>query len=175
MTRIDNRYHGSFTLMDAINDPLIHDNLEKFYVPQIDIRESIFLKKDESITVTDEGPKKIRFIYLNQSGINITSPDASFIQIPKNNKGFLARLSVSRNYFTPEYLELDYLVDISNIKYQVFSEYKSQLINGTRQIVLIESLKFENLEIHDYPNIQFDREIKEFILNKGQLFARYFK
>ena len=175
-SRIDNKYHGSFTLMDAINDNLIHENLEKFYVPQVENTGAVFIKKDESIAVTNSGPKKICFVYLNAAGKNITNPDASYIQIPASGKGFLARLSISRNAYTAQNLELDYLIDISNIKYRVETEMNPQKnVDGSNSIAMTEILKFENIDIREYPKVEFDREIKEFILNKGQLFATYFR
>ena len=112
---LTSRYPESFTLLDAINDPVIYKNLEKFYVPEVEIKDSIFIKKDASIAITDDGPKRIKFIYLSADGKNITNPDSSYIQIPLNCKGFLARLSISRNQYTAENLEMDYLVDISKI------------------------------------------------------------
>ena len=170
-TVIQSKYKETFSLMDAIKDPLIYENLEKFYVPQVEIKDSIFIKKDETIAVTDKGPRKIKFIFLNGSGRNITNPDSTYIQLPKNGAGFLARLSISSNYYTPENLEIDYFVDIAKIKYRIDSVMESS--NG--QILMNDVLHFDNLEIRDYPRVEFDQWIKEFILYKGQLFAKYFR
>ena len=167
---LQNRYPESFTLLDAINDSNISENLEKFYVPEVEIKDSIFIKKDASIAITDEGPVRIRFIYLNAHGKNITDPDSSYIQIPVNCKGFLARLSISRNQYTAENLKLDYFVDISNIEYR----FDSIVMKEGTDIVKKNLLRFNNLEFYKYNRIEFDRYIKEFILNKGILFARYF-
>lgn len=170
-TPIQNKYKETFSLMDAIKDPLIYENLEKFYVPRIEVKDSIFIKKDETVAVTDRGPRKIKFIFLNSNGKNITNPDSTFIQLPANGAGFLARLSISGNYYTPENLEIDYLVDITKIRYRVDSVMESK--NG--QILMTDILHFDNLEIRDYPRVEFDQWIKEFILYKGQLFAKYFR
>ena len=173
-TRMENKYHGSFTLMDAVNDSLICENLGKFYVPTIETTGATFIKKDETIAVTNRGPVKICFLYLNAAGKNITNPDASYIQIPASGKGFLARLSISRNAYAAQNLELDYLIDIADIKYRVETEMTSGT-DGNNAIMMNEVLKFENIELRDYPKVEFDRQIKEFILNKGQLFATYFR
>ena len=174
-SRIENKYHGSFTLMDAINDPLIYENLPSLYVPTVEKCNSTFLKKDYTV-IDNDGPRKVCFIYLNASGKNITNPDSSYIQIPSSNKGFLTRLSISRTAYTAGNLELDYLIDISNIKYKIDTQMNPYLHeDGTGSIIMDEVLKFETLEIRDYPKVEFDRQIKEFILNKGQLFATYFR
>lgn len=169
-TTINARYKGAFTLLDAIKDPVISENLEKFYVPETEIKESIFIKKDANIAVTDDGPKRIRFIYLNPQGKNMTNPDFSYVQIPSSCKGFLVRLSISRNHYTPENLNLDYFIDISNIKYRV----NSVMMRNNNTVAKQEILQFENIDFSEYSKIDFDRQLKEFILNKGLLFAKYF-
>ncbi len=176
MNILDTRYHGSFTIMDVIKDPLIYENLGKMYVPQFEMKESIFFKKDDTIAVTETGPRKICYVYLNQHGKNITNPDFSYIQIPNNLKGFLARISISRNSYTPEYLQLDYLIDISKIKYRFDSELASENVKDIgMSVVRKEVLKFDNIEFSEYDKLDFDRQIKEFILHKGQIFATYFR
>lgn len=165
------RYPESFTLLDAVKDPIIHENLEKFYVPEVELHDSIFLKKDVSIAVTDEGPKRIKFIYLNSSGKNVTNPDSSYIQIPLTCKGFIARLSISQNRYTAENLKMDYLIDISNIKYRI----DSVMMREESNIVMQQVLHFEDIEFRDYYKIDFDPAIKEFILNKEILFNDYFR
>lgn len=172
---INAKYDGSFTLFDALNDPKISENMEKFYVPRVEMKESIFIKKDESIAVTNQGPKKIRFIYLNPQGKNVTNPDSSYIQIPQSGKGFLARISLSGH--SPENLEIDYFVDISNIKYTIDTVLMTKLDESTnRQVVVSQDvIHFQNLEFYDYSKVEFDRWIKEFIFHKGQIFATYFR
>lgn len=168
---LNSRYPETFTLLDAIKDPVIHNNLEKFYVPEAEIKDSIFIKKDASIAITDDGPKRIKFIYLSADGKNITNPDSTYIQIPLNCKGFLARLSISRNQYTPENLVMDYLVDISKIKYRM----DSVMTRTGGDITIQQVLHFDNIEFYQYNKIMLDRPIKDFILNKGLLFGRYFK
>lgn len=168
---LSSRYPESFTLLDAVNDPNIYENLEKFYVPEVEVRNSIFIKKDASLAVTSEGPKRIRFIYLNAAGKNITNPESSYIQIPQNCKGFLARLSISRNMYTAENLTMDYLIDISNIKYNIDSVMMREDDNITMQQVL----HFENIEFRDYPKVEFDKCISDFIVSKEILFNDYFR
>lgn len=170
-TLMTSRYPESFTLLDVIKDPNIHENLEKFYVPTIELHESIFIKKDMSIPVTDEGPKRVKFIYLDSTGKNNTDPDSSFIQIPLSCKGFIARLSISQNRYTAENLKMDYLIDISSIKYRV----DTVMMRDGSNIVMDQVLHFENIEFADYYRIDFDRSIKEFILNKEILFNQYFR
>lgn len=167
---LESKYNGSITLMNAINDPLISENLENFYVPQVEVRGSTFIKKDESVAVTDEGPKKICFIYMNQYGKNITNPDSSFIQIPANNKGFLARLSISRNYYTPENLQLDYLIDISDIRYRI----DSVMFANEGNILASSVIHFDNVDFTEYQKVQFDQNIKDFVLHRDELFSMYF-
>ena len=170
-TLIASRYPESFTLLDAINDPNISENLEKYYVPEVEVRDSIFIKKDLSIAVTNDGPKRIRFIYLNAAGKNITNPDSSYIQIPISCKGFLARLSISRNLYTPENLSLDYFIDLSKINYQI----DSVIMRENNDITMHQVLHFNNLEFRDYPRIDFDETIRNFISNREILFNQYFR
>ena len=168
-TLLLSRYPESFTLLDVVNDSVIQENLEKFYVPEIEVGESIFIKKDMS-AITDIGPKRIKFIYLDAEGKNATNPDSTYIQIPLNCKGFLAKLSISRNQYTPENLVMDYLIDISKIKYRM----DGIMSHDGKNIVMQQVLHFENIEFYNYARISFDRSIKEFILNKEVLFNQYF-
>jgi len=170
LNALDAKYKGSFTLMNAINDSLISENVEKFYVPQVEIKSSIFIKKDESIAITPTGPRRIRFVYLNPQGKNLTNPDSSFIQIAPSRKGFLARLSISRNTYTAVNLELDYFIDIENIKYKI----DSVMMSENNEILLRDVLKFDNLDFNEYSKINFDPLIKDFIIHKEELFEMYF-
>ena len=167
-------YKDSFTLFDALKDPIIKDNTEKFYVPEphseLQPNSSVFIKKDESIAITNDGPKRIKFIYLNYKGKNMTNPDSSYIQISPNCTGFLARLSISRNVYIPSSLNLDYFIDISKIKYRV----DSVTMANDNQIIANDMIYFENLNLLEYPTIDFDIMLKEFNLHKEELFEMYF-
>lgn len=168
---LSTRYGNTFTLLDAVSDPLICENVEKFYVPEVKTGTSIFIKKDESIAITSSGPKRIRFIYLNANGKNMTSPDLSYIQIAPNCTGFLARLSVSRNNFTGASLELDYIIDISKISYRI----DRTIMANESEILSKDVLKFKNIDFNDYSKINFDSMIKEFELHKDDIFQEFFK
>ena len=166
---IDARYNGILTFMDIINDPLIRNNLETLYVPQVDIKEAIFLKKDEIISVANSSPVKVKFLYLSGSGKLNINPDSSYIQIPQSCRGFLVRLSLSGANIA-ENLQLDYIIDLSNIKYKVDSVFFSE--NGS--VIVNEVLHFESIDYNDYPKVLFDNRIKEFPLNKKEIFELYF-
>ena len=171
---IEARYNDSFTLFDVFNDSIIRENTEKFYVPEVQNTGSVFIKKD--MTVTDkDGIKKIRYIYLNPKGKNITNPDASFIQIPNSCKGFLVRISISGSHTTPEAMSLDYIIDISKIKYKFDTVVYTESINGQPgSIVVKDLLKFENLDFTEYQNIEFDESIRNFMMHQKDLFEMYF-
>lgn len=168
---MERNYPESFSLIEAIKDPLISDNVEKFYVPQAITEGSMFIKKDESIAITSEGPKRIRFIYLAPNGKNITSPDASYIQVVPGCKGFLARLSISRSNYTAANLSLDYFIDISKIKYTVDSVMTGE--NG--EIILKDNLRFQNIDFNEYSRVELDINLKDFMKHKEDLFEMYFK
>ena len=165
---IDTRYNGVFTFTDIINDPLIRQNTEKMYVPNAEIRDNIFIKKDETVAVANSSPIKVRFLYLSGSGKLNTNPDASYLQIPNSCKGFLVRLSLDGNI--SENLQLDYIVDLANIKYSIDSVMSS--LNNS--VVVDEIIHFESLDYNDYPRVNFDPRIKDFFLHKKELFELYF-
>lgn len=167
---LDRRYEGTFTLLDVYNDPMIHENLETLYVPEVKITDHIFIKKDASIAVTDNGPQRIRFIYLDKNGRNVTDPEATYIQIPNKCKGFLARVRIPMNQYVASSLELDYLIDIEKIQYKCERIYSRQ----GDSVVESDILKFENIDFSKYTHVNIDNHIKEFILNKGIIFSRYF-
>ena len=166
---IDARYNGILSFTDILNDPLVRSNLEILYVPQVDVREAIFLKKDELITVSNSSPVKVKFLYLSGSGKLNVNPDSSYIQIPQSCKGFLVRLSLSGASIA-ENLQLDYIIDLSNIKYKVDSIFSTE--NGS--VIVNEVLHFESIDYNDYPKVVFDSRIKEFPLNKKEIFELYF-
>ena len=98
--------------------------------------------------------------------------DQSYIQLGFNPTGFLARVSISRNNYTPHALTLDYLIDLQKIYYedaQVISANKANQIEFNSRIV------FQNIDFSQYSTIEMDNRIREFSLHKEQLFEDFFE
>ena len=183
-TSLELKYNGIITLEDAYNDEKISSRMEKFYVPPMEITTSgdtknYFIQKDVSIAISDSGPRRIRFIYLNHRGVNVTNPDSSYIQLVKVGgkcAGFLARMSISKSNFVPNSLMIDYLIDISKIKFRIDSEISTAIgNNGLRTAISHELIRFENMDFSEYGHLMFDERIREFSLNKESLFEDYFR
>lgn len=167
---LDSRYGGKITLMDAINDSVIIENSEKIYVPEVEIKDSVFIKNDETIIKNSAAVHtKIKFMYFNPKGIIMTKPDTSYTQIPKSNKGFLARFSLNGGAL-PENLLLDYFVDISSISYR----FETVTFSEENVIKELGIFMFDNLVLSDYPNIEFDKYIVDFMKYRDEILSLYF-
>lgn len=184
MNTLDNKQlelncpEGWFTFLDAYDKPYISNFLEDGYLPKLERTESsgtdkknIFIKKDDTIINGDKILKVIYF-HLNKYGRMLTSKDQSYIQLGFNPTGFLARVSISRNNYTPHALTLDYLIDLQRIYYedaQVISANKSNQIEFNSRIV------FQNIDFSQYNTIEMDNRIREFSLHKEKLFEDFFE
>ena len=170
--------NGYFTLIDAINDASIKDLLPQNYLPQIQLmdnshsdKKTIFIQKDALDISTYNCIRKVCYVYLDKHGANKTSRDISFIQVGLNCEGFLIRLSVPKNNMVSHNITVDYFIDISKIFYK-----EAQLIsrNSKDQIIYDNHLIFENLDFSQYTDVNFSETIREFSLNKDEIFETYF-
>ncbi len=167
---IDTKYNNTITLMDAIDDPLIYENLEYLYVPRLRTRDPLFINTTETIiSKYSNTHTKVKFVYYNYRGINMTNEDFSCVQLPTSKKGFLARISLT-GARVPENLSLDYFIDISKIEYDFVT-----IINTNKNVIeKYGVIRFKDLLISDYPEVAFDNNIIDFINQRKNILDMYF-
>lgn len=168
---IEKKYPTGFSLYSLIRDHLLNSNTNIFYVPSFDTNDSRFMiAKDTHYDKETNTTEKVQYLYFSKSGDLRTFQDDQVMQVPLKPVGFIARISINKQNYIPEALTLDYLIDISNLKYTIHDTY----YRSGNDIISAETIGIESIELKDYPNINFHPYIKEFFKYKKEIFDYYF-
>lgn len=164
------KFPNGITLKDCITEDSIKNLLPKGYLPHIegslDESSDTFIEVFHRVS-SERGIYNVYYLYIRPDGKIGNYQGATYIQLLRGMKGFLASFSIPVTSKTPENLELSFLVDISQIDYHVDSEMKTD--PETKNIVLGESLLFNILDLSKYEHIQFDPLIANYMDKKEEL------
>ena len=119
---------NSVSLDSISKDPTYIELAKNKYIPTIiSTGDERFISSTEK-TYSDIGGEFVKFLIINKSTKEITN-DSKYLSTRLPKDCYLVRLSLSRRNSNPEFLTLDYIVDINDIH---INEY---IDNGERKII----------------------------------------
>ena len=164
------RYQNkSLTLLDIYNNEELMKKFPTKYIPNIE-----FIIQRDSIASFNDVIYKIRYIYCDPRGKVRTAYDTYMSQVSNACKGYLIRLSCPITSVTYLGMNLDYIVDISNIKItsqDLYSISENKLSINTD---ILEDINYyfisENVELINH----LDNRFKRFDSCREEIFNEYF-